>query len=150
MNVWTALLESLHSSLIDELIERHPEPKPTLGMPLRQKQPQAPVAGKLLLCEVLFGDEKSGLQRGTAMLAFEPPFMKALAVGPVDFWSAILKRAGSEFQRRNIRPRISNPVEVEARTNEAIQLPQGFAPPTRVIWIPFQVPKGSCYLGMAV
>ena len=44
MSPWTALLESLHSSLIDELTDRHPEPKPELGMPIRMNAFVAPSA----------------------------------------------------------------------------------------------------------
>ncbi|MCM2276993.1 MAG: hypothetical protein NDJ89_02835 [Oligoflexia bacterium] len=150
MNVWTAVLESLHSALIDELVERHPEPKPTLGMPVRQRQPVSPVpGGKVLLCELLPNGEGPEAVRGAALLAFDPGFMKALGIGHVAFWQALLKRAGTEFQRRQIQPRIGNPVEIPAGT-AALALPAGYGEPTRVIWVPFQIPEGTCHLGLIV
>lgn len=145
MSPWTALLESLHSALVDELTERHPEPKPTLGMPVRQRSLEAPGGiSEVLFCEASF--EADPPLRGSAMLAFEPAFMKALGVTAEAFWSAILRRAGSEFMRRGIRPRLSQ----TSSRKPPIQLPEGYSEPQRVIWIPFEVPAGRCYLGLAV
>lgn len=147
MSPWTALLESLHSALIDELTERHPEPKPTLGMPLRQRALEAPSgATQILFCEASFQAEALGASRGSAMLAFEPMFMKAIGLSAEAFWSALLKRAGAEFARRGISPRLTPPVI----QNPPIRLPSGYSDPQRVVWIPFQIPSGSCYLGLAV
>lgn len=142
MSPWTALLESLHSALIDELTERHPEPKPTLGMPTRSKTLSAPEGvAQVLFCEATFDPA----QRGSALLAFDPPFMSAINLPAEDFWQAILKRAGTEFMRRSIRPTLSPPVVMKP----PITLPKGFPEPTRVIWIPFEIPAGRCYLGLA-
>lgn len=142
MSPWTALLESLHSALIDELTERHPEPKPTLGMPVRHSRLQLPKSSTdLMICEVTLSEK-----RAFALLAFEPSFMTELKTTPVELWSAILRRAGSEFMRRNIRPLVGNPREF--RNGE--ELPPGYAEPARVIWIPFEIPAGICFLGLGV
>jgi hypothetical protein len=138
MTPWTALLESLHSALIDELTERHPEPKPTLGMPIRQaKLSLPPSAQAVLICEFSFDEA-----RGFAMLAFEDGFMQALNILPEDLWQAILKRAGSEFMHRQIRPKTG---QIQTFTDL-----KGYIDPGRVVWIPFQIPAGTCYLGLGV
>lgn len=142
MTNWTALLESLHSALIDELTDRHPEPKPTLGMPIRQKVFSPPQASThLLIIETTF----EGTPPGFALMAFETPFMEKLKVTPEEFWSAILKRAGTEFMRRNIRPKIGTLYKCPKDS-----LPKGFTAPERIIWIPFVIPSGQCHLGLGV
>lgn len=142
MTPWTALLESLHSALIDELTDRHPEPKPTLGMPLRQNKIQLPQkAVSILICEFEFGTAQ-----GFSVLAFEPSFMTSLKITPTELWKSILKRAGSEFLHRKIQPKIRLEREFAHRETFPEELPQ----PSRTVWIPFQIPAGNCYLALAV
>lgn len=142
MSPWTALLESLHSALIDELTERHPEPKPSLGLPSRHRELNQPsTTTDLMICEILFDES-----RGFAMVATEPGFSSSLKISPLELWETLLKRAGAEFMRRNIRPKVGNPRLVPA--GEAV--PAGYAEPTRVIWIPLNIPSGKCFLGLAV
>lgn len=150
MSPWTALLESLHSALIDELTERHPEPKPELGMPQRHKQlaMPAPTALQVVICEVRFVLEKPDAQgnpelRGFALLAADADCARKLKLDAEKLWEAILKRAGGEFMFRNIKPRLGS-----ARALSEPELPSGFAEPTRVIWIPFKLNPGTCYLGV--
>ena len=142
MTPWTALLESLHSALIDELTERHPEPKPTLGLPIRQANLTLPRA-QLSVLAVEFSFDNG---RGLVMVASEAGFMRALELTPLNFWKAIVKRAGSEFMRRFIKPK-SGAVR-ELKLGEPI--PENWIHPSRVVWIPFQLPQGTCFLGMAV
>ena len=142
MSPWTAFLESLHSALLDELIERHPEPKPELGLPMRKSQfalPE-PSATAIVLCEV----EQADKSRGIGCIAMNSGCSNTLGIGPKALWDACMKRAGADFARREIRPRISQVVEVK----NTIPLPKGFPEPTRVIWIPVRFPSGSCYFGM--
>ncbi len=141
MSPWTALLESLHSALIDELVERHPEPKPELGMPVRKTQFSLPdpSATSWVLCEVVMGTSA-----GIAVIAMNADCAKTLSATPKDLWDAVLKRAGSEFSRREIKPRVSQLVEPKNTT----PLPKGYPEPTRMIWIPIRFPSGSCYLGV--
>jgi hypothetical protein len=153
---YTALLESLHSALVDELTERHPEPKPELGMPTRSATFSLPdpSARKLLACQIGFEREKAlavasaaetlGGPRGIALLATSAEFDKALGTTAPKLWAAVLARAGSEFARRGIRPVFSAPDLLDAPT----ALPAGYPVPGRFIWIPFRLPKGPGYLGV--
>lgn len=146
MNPWTALLESLHSSLIDELTERHPEPKPTLGLPVRQSRLELPKSSvSALVCEFCFGEA-----RGFALLAFDEAFMKTIGLAPEDFWKLLTRRAGSEFMRRGIQPVSGGTRVLKDLGSELPQGLKGFVEPTRAVWIPFQIPSGSCFLGLAV
>ena len=143
MSPWTALLESIHSALIDELTDRHPDPKPTLGMPTRSKRLDPPPGvSEVLFVEAAFGPES----RGSVMLSFDAGFFEAISVSAEQFWGSILKRIGTELMRRNIKPTLSPPIMMK----QTIQLPKGFPEPSRVIWVPFEIPKGRCYLGLAV
>ncbi len=141
MNPWTAVLQSVHSALIDELTDRHPEPKPELGMPVRGNEYRVPDPSltSVLACVV----EISG-QRGVVFLANEPSFTQALGQSAPELFKALLKRAGGEFLHRGIKPVFSEPVTLLG----ASALPADFPTPGRVVWIPFKLPSGSCYLGL--
>ena len=143
MSPWTAFLESLHSALIDELTERHPEPKPELGLPMRQNRFAMPSAEveQLLLVEVAFAGSQ-----GLALLASQQGFMKALELKPEKLWQAMLKRAGSEFARRQIQPKLSAIQELKATDT----FPASTLQCARVIWIPVRVPGGQCFFGVGV
>jgi hypothetical protein len=143
VNPWTAVFQSVHSALIDELTERHPEPKPELGMPIREAEYRLPdpALTSILVSEVNLAD-----QRGVLLLASEPGFMKALKVPAVELWDSIMKRAGSEFMRRGIRPVLSPAITLLASS----ALPTSFPPLGRVVWIPFRIPAGRCHLGLGV
>lgn len=144
MNPWTALLESLHSALIDELCERHPEPKPELGLPKRLPRLDSPdpAITSLFVCDASFPIGAPGV----AVLAIAPGCRKALKLEPPALWAAMLKRAGSEFMRRGIRPKLGAGFELAA----PFALPEGSAVPGRVVWIPFRLPAGPCFLGVGV
>ena len=143
MNPWTAVLQSVHSALIDELTDRHPDPKPELGLPVRQSGYVLPEPGlsSVLVCEL----ELVGT-RGILLIASEPGFGRALKLGPEELWSAILKRAGGEFARRGIQPAFYSPLNVVGGG----PLPKHLPIPGRLVWIPFSIPGGRCFLGMGV
>lgn len=145
MSPWTALLESLHSALIDELTERHPEPKPELGMPQRHRQLALPAPGLqgALICEASFALEAGGETRGFALFAADAEAVLKLKLSSRKLWDALIKRAGREFMFRNIKPRLG-----DAKELPSAELPPGFATPARVIWIPFKLNPGTCYLGV--
>ena len=73
MSPWTALLESLHSALIDEVTDRHPEPKPELGLPKRQSQFAFP---SLEAPTTLWVNMSSAIQRGPPCSRFNLDFSK--------------------------------------------------------------------------
>ena len=155
MSPWTALLESLHSALIDELNARLPKLKPELGMPMRSRDLglPSPELKALLAAEIIFVREEAvaaaatagGTEsRGMVLLACDPECLAKLGIPTREMWDAILKRAGQEFMVRKIQPRVGHVTEIIP----PIALPQGFAVPARVIWIPFRLNPGSCYLGV--
>lgn len=138
---WTGLLEALHSALIDELTDRHPEPKPVLDLPRRHSSWTIPGQDvtTILRCEFQFGD-----QAGTALLALAPPFAQALGLTPILLWQAVLKRAGSEFHLRHLHPKLG-PVN---EFSTAAPPPENLGRARRLVWIPLQIPAGRCFLGL--
>ncbi|MGK5082718.1 hypothetical protein WDW37_05375 [Bdellovibrionota bacterium FG-1] len=148
MSPWTALLESLHSALIDELIQRHPEPKPELGMPIRQRELAFPASGlpDALLCSISFATGQSE-SLGFALLGVDTDCRQKLGIAPQQLWDSLIRRAGQEFFYRGIKPRLGNPVEIQRDASPL--LPKGFPIPGRVIWVPFRLNPGVCYLGVA-
>lgn len=143
MSPWTALLESLHSAVIDELVERHPEPKPELSMPVRRSLWSKPsdLLDKTFMCRVEF---PAGA--GVALLAMEPASAKKLGVKLPELWKSVLKRAGSEFARRGIQPKLDAPFEIAFSE----PYPKGLEPePKRWVWIPIKLQGDACFLGIA-
>ena len=141
MSPWTSLLESLHSALIDEIAERHPEPKPELGMPMRQNRfaLPGPLVESVLMVEVSF--ESS---RGIALIASNSACLKSLRLTHQTLWASLLKRADSEFIRREIRPKMGQVVQFKATD----PIPRQTLDFKRVIWIPIRIPAGDCFFGI--
>jgi len=138
---WTALLESLHSALVDELNEQFKKIKPELGLPLRQAKFAIPHQEVAWLChsEIFFGDVK-----GVAFLA-----LSVQAHQDDDLiWNGMIRRAGAEFGRRQIQPRL-HPMKKNAVTNGAIFI-SNLPEMKRVIWIPFRLGDRAFYLGLGV
>ena len=142
MTSWTALLEALHSSLVDELNGRFPEEKPELGMPLRQAIFAIPHSSvtELCFCETFLGEV-----RGLAFLAGDTTAQSSLEA----VWVGMIKHAGAELSRRNVKPRM-NPMRKMAVTAGSVAWPTGLPQPGRVIWIPFRLRNGSYTLGLGV
>lgn len=150
MNPWTALLESLHSALIDELTERSPEPKPVLGLPIRKSQWTVPAthAGQILIAEISQKNCEPGT--GFACLTLDGASAQSLGMQAQDLWAALLRRAGTEFGRRGIQPLVSRTLQTDERNT----LPSGLAAsaraPSRVIWIPISAGGGQVFLGLGI
>ncbi len=144
MNPWNKLLEALHSSLIDELCERAPEPKPELGMPARFDSLTFPAEAceRILLTPVTMAGMK-----GLGSLAMDPDAEKRLGVNALAVWESLLARAWrSEFPRRGIDPEFEKPIWCE----DSSRLPPSLTPPRTVIWIPIRIGEGRCHLAVAV
>jgi hypothetical protein len=142
MSPWTALLQSLHSALIDEVTDRHPEPKPELGLPKKQSAFQFPsdAATKMIWVKTSFGP-----LNGAVLIAYQDEFMKALNVNAGQFLGLISKRAGSEFTRRQIAPAFQTPAELK----NSDKIPAELSALPRIVWIPITLPAGSCWFGIA-
>lgn len=156
MSPWTALLESLHSALIDELTERRPEPKPGLGLPLRKSSWSMPptTASRILLVEVTQKDIAQVMPGsppvGFVGLALDPECERHLGCDTETLWNAILKRAGSEFARRGIRPLVSRTLSTDQKAGLPASLAKSAQEPTRVVWIPLSLGEGSVFLGLGI
>ena len=133
-NPWSALMESLHSALIDELNARWPEQKPTLGLPKRDSQFVLPATDACVVT-VSIGGSPPGL----AALALDPSLTKG-GQSAQKLWSAVTDRARVEFAHRKISP---------AFGNTATKAPSDVRP-SRVIWIPIRVDAGQLWLGVGI
>lgn len=152
MNPWTALLESLHSALIDELTERHPEPKPVLGMPIRKNQWIVPAtaARDIWISEILQKAADGREQVGFACLTLDPSCASTLKVDAQTLWDALIRRAGTEFQRRGIAPKLSRGVQTDEKSQLPEKLTKTAQQPGRVIWIPIALGRGQVFLGVGI
>ncbi len=137
MSPWTAVMQSLHSSLIDEVIERASEPKPTLGLPIRlakwhppQGDGQSSKDLKIVLIDCEFKGHKP---TGFLSIALSHAASQRLQLSAEQFWQAVFKRAGSEFHRRSIQPITGN---IEAIATEATSLSSAVS---RLIWTPIEL-----------
>ncbi len=134
-------MESFHSALVDELNARLPNQKPELGLPKRFRVwvlPEESVSAALAALVVTGGTEAA------VLLAFESGEISVIGASLEQFWQSLLTRAGAEFSRRGIQPKIMPPT----RVGRGEGLPRGFPQLTRFVWIPFRV-RGDClYLGI--
>ena len=129
---WNALLESLHSALIDELNERFPDEKPSLGLPARKNGFELPAnRAKLMLVSV---DMAGGGKPGLAFLTSSEHGCDLEGI-----WSGVLRRCTTEFARRGIAPKLSTADEDAAKRRGV----------TRCIWIPLEL-HGQWHLGVGV
>ena len=147
MSPWTALLESMHSALIDEITSRHPDPKPELGLPMRRPKFEFPQEGlaSALCAGVDFGQPPSGCMA----LSLCPEAEKRLGLDALSLWESLIQRTGAEFSRRGIQPRLGAPMKLATQSSTG-SLPPGFTEPERMVWIPIKVGQGSVFLGMGV
>jgi hypothetical protein len=102
MSPWTALLQSLHSALIDEITDRHPEPKPELGLPKKFKSFQFPFAKaeKLFWAKTSFPGSV-----GASFIAFEDDFLKTLQLtGPLPNLREVKSGQRSKFKTSFLTP----------------------------------------------
>ena len=143
-SIWNALLEALHSSLIDELSGRFPREKIILGLPLRKQGFDLPVpeVSSFMCADVEF--MASG-GRGIALLAIDPGLGNGGGLGAQpeeSLWADVVKRASPDFTRRGISPTFGTP-EVLAKLPPNVK-------PRVVIWIPLELGRGRIFLGLGV
>ena len=104
MSPWTALLQSLHSALIDEVTDRHPEPKPELGFPKKQSQFQFP-APNVLWIKTSFPRNPLG-----QCYAFQPEFLKTSNSMPFNSGNCISNVRAPSLLAANL-PSFGKPTE---------------------------------------
>ncbi len=143
MSIWTALLESFHSALIDELNSSKPSSKPELGLPIRHSQLQSPSQQALIAIWVQVFAEPSG----AVFLACDEKLKVVLKLQSVEaLWKTVVERAHREFEHRKIKPRFG---AVQGLSPD-FSMPKGLSPLKRVIWIPIGLDGGKCFLGVGV
>ncbi len=144
MSPFTALFEGLHSAWIDELIERFPDPKPELGMPVRYSGLTPPLEPSALSC-VLRADVELSERVGAVFLALTAEAEKKLGVGADALWTAMLTRAESEFARRSIQPKF---LATESHFVNSWQK-KAVKNMSRLVWVPVSLNGALCFLGLA-
>lgn len=140
MSVWNQLLESMHSALIDELVQLHPEPKPELGMPSRHRGYGLFSGSPYATCTVSL--EK---KQGAIFLLLDSKASNDLKMSASELLTKVLKRAQTEFSRRGIVPEIGLPRVVDPANNANQE-----QSPSVLISIPFRLRSGFCHLGIAM
>ena len=144
---WNALLESLHSSLIDELNERMPDHKPELGMPKRISNTERPSPGLLPIYWARVSLESSPPSNnaptvkamGWVAVAVDETATQLLQNDIFKFWHAVLARAQtSEFSRRGIKPIFES---LDSLTQATAKM---------VIWMPFRMQNAQIFLGVGI
>lgn len=143
MKSWAALLESLHSALVDELIACFPGQKLELGMPIGKNSFELPSSS---INRSVFSSFRVEAVSGLILLAFEGDPRKILGISGLALWEKVLKRAGSEFARRGIHPHIDPAWEHDHFT----RLPENVSTPSRVVWTPFKITEFRIYFGMGL
>ncbi|HCM41047.1 MAG: hypothetical protein A2Z97_02885 [Bdellovibrionales bacterium GWB1_52_6] len=125
---WSALLESLHSALIDELTDHFADQKPSLGLPLNRGGFLPPESAKCLL---IFNVRIEGVGgEGVAFLSASEDKMDLHGV-----WCGLMRRAVVEFSRRRISP--------DLKIIETTAVPMIL----RSVWIPIEI-HGTWHLGI--
>ena len=137
MSPWTALLESLHSSLLAEFRERDADEIIEVGLPSRHATwtlPNSLISPPLRL--IAIGQEFDFQLRETDPMSAVG--VTGVVVGGSDFdqeevrrvWTQTLNRSASEFSRKGIKPRFLPPNIFDPTQPSPIQ-------PSRLIWLPF-------------
>ena len=129
MNVWNALLQSLHSALIDEINVQFKKDKLELGLPKRHEGWFSPEHLEALhFSRVHF---KSG-ETGVVCLSIPPSIDK-------DFWTKTLSRAEVEFKRRSVEPLLGDLTpSLPAQTTRM------------VLWMPVKLVSRSLYFDLGI
>lgn len=138
MTLWTAVLESMHSALIDELNESFPKSKPVLGMPKQKLGWFVPAEGLFLYSVGIEGNPA-----GRIFIATGQEFEKRFKFGPEKLWAGVERRAGAELMRRQVQPRFAGKGKTELTDQTLLAL-------TKTIWIPFEVEGCPVFLGIGV
>ncbi len=140
MNPWNALLESLHSALIDELVERVPEPKPELGLPSRQTGFSLPEPRISEVWSVQV--ELQGSGRGKILIGLSTGAAAAMGVSAEALFEAVWSRAQRcEFSRRGLQP-VIQPGRLQSRADD----PEV----TRILGFPFRITQEPLWLAVGL
>ncbi len=152
MTPWTAFFHSVHSSLIDELNERFPDSKPELKMPVRFSG-FAYLAGMTQACLSAIQIRMEGEPTwGYLTLAWDANALQTFQNNPNELWSALLRRAGSEFSRRGIQPQFEVPrlISLHPDSDPYFEWPKAWPTPEKTVWVPFLLQRGTVSFGLSV
>ncbi|MBC7692368.1 MAG: hypothetical protein H7222_11445 [Methylotenera sp.] len=143
---WKGVLETFHSCLIDELLHRFPNSRPTLGMPIKFDAWQLENTAKFAtLCDISHAGS-----RGIAAVSFNDQAYHSVGGGssehPHVFWNACVHRCALELSRRQLKVTLSVPLQYKAGD----AYPKNLIQPTRLIWIPIGIENQSFHLGIGI
>jgi hypothetical protein len=99
---------------------------------------------KLKVEQVGFVELEIGERKAVIILAHEVGATEDLGLSVRDLWEKMLQRAGAEFSRRGIQPRVGKFDLAQGFLSEAY--PHAI---TRLIWVGAKLKNGVCYYGMA-
>ena len=125
---WNGILESLHSALIDTLIEEFPDIKPELGMPMRRDAWGLESDVTRLVVHELTCDQAHALAAIALNDAAHAALVKRPSSAPEKFLENLMRRAEPDFKRRGL-----------SVTSRSADLTANSVSPTRVIWIPLRI-----------
>ena len=125
---WNGILESLHSALIDTLIEEFPDIKPELGMPKRRDAWSLESDVTHLIIQELTCDQGQALAGIGVNDAAHAVLVKRSS--PEKFLEKLMRRAEPDFKRRGL-----------SVTSRSVDSTASSVSPTRVIWIPLRISR---------
>lgn len=116
MSIWNGVLQSIHSSLIDELNERFPKDKLELGLPKRFDGWASSPNSETFLFRRVHSAEGDGI---TALGTLK----SQVAADTKKIWEATIVRATKEFGIRKIDARFGDVLEAPPKLSMTIWLP---------------------------
>ena len=125
---WNGILESLHSALIDALIEEFPDIKPELGMPIRRDAWSLEPDVTRMVVHELTCEQGQALAAIGINDAAHAALKKRPTSSPEKFLELLMRRAEPDFKRRGL-----------SVTSRSADLTATSISPTRVIWIPLRI-----------
>ncbi len=134
---WGAVFQTLHSSLIDELTDRYPDPQPVLGLP--KKYPGYVLPPGAEHPEVWFAPLKMDGKEAYFILATQSRSRENFPKSWNELWASLAKTIDHERGIRN--------QEFEMGKAHPLESPPAI---TQLIWVPFVLGQGTCFMGMGI
>jgi hypothetical protein len=117
-------------------VERHPEPKPELGLPQKVLGADLPAPGlpHLFYTELLVPEAPG--ESGYGILTWDEACAEKLAISPEELWNFVFLRAQNDALKHG------KPLPVEPGSGKG-QLGQ-------TVWFPFRLGQGRFFFGLGI
>jgi hypothetical protein len=137
MSGWSTVFQTLHSCLIDELTDRYPDPQPVLGLP--RKFPGFCMPHGAEHPELWYAPLSLDGKQAWFILATQSRTRENFPRSWNEFWASLLKTIEHEKGIRKQAFEVGKPQPMET-------------PPevTQLIWVPFALGGGTCFMGMGI